>query len=454
MHEGSVVIAGAGSAGLAAAIQFAHIGWTVTVLESDTETVYRTHHNWSDAIEFKALARAGFDMPKTEGDTFVGALVKSDDNKNGLFEPHYINPLYIFDPEYTQKTKDPVMFEYVVTDRQALRDAQLEEAKRLGVTVLFEAKATELLGTLGPTLGDIRIEGVKALIDGEEAEFAADLVIDATGAQSALRTMLEAPSIATPFPEEEFNRAYRTVRRYHGSSEHPAFCDHYRYGAYKGYFWVHFHEEGLIDIGGGVSSGGVHPKEVVEQMVSSFGCLGEETRGGSGTVHTGFPPDALVASGFAVLGDAASQVNPSNGCGVGGAILAAIDLAEVVAIAPDTSITSLWPYAYHWYTGRGSDYAALYATTQSLVSLTHADISLLMKKNILGGAMLNYNINGRYPKTSLGSSLRALTLFFGHRELLSSLLASTSGGDKTKKHFEAYPKTWDEAALQQWVASK
>ena len=457
MENLKVIIAGGGTSGLATAIELSKIGYTVTLLEAENEEEYNKKHNWSDAVDLEMLKAAGFDMPKGEGNKFIGKLVKTYPEGKGLFEPHRIDPLEIFDAEYNCKAKTPVRFDYIETDRQVLREMQLQQAKDLGVSILFDAPALELLGETSGGLGEISIQGVKAFVEGEEINLFADLVVDASGSHSKLRTQLSAPEISTPFAKDDFNHAYRTVRHYNEDTPRTeTFCDHYRYPAFKGYFWIQFQADGIVDIGGGLpANGDVRTEDIVNEMVASYPQIsGNEIRGGTGLVHVGMPPDAIVATGFVVIGESAAQVNPSNGCGVGGAINAAQILAGVLKKAQSVNISELWEYAHTWFMVKGADYAALLSTNKLITGFTHEEMKVLTERNIMGGDTLNYNINGIFPPTSPSTLLRALGLRLNHKDILSALLKSSRSGKVAHKHYLDYPEKWNQATLTKWIQGK
>ena len=464
MNNLKIAIAGAGTGGLAAAIELAKAGFEITVLEAKKEENYYDTHNWSDAVEYGALKEVGFDMPEILENSYSGALVKTypvadDAEDEKIFEPHRINPLHVFDPEYRCEAKTPARFEYILVDRKALCRKQVKDAKNLGVNIVFDAPVSGLLGDIEGSLSEIKVTGIKALIDGSETDMNFDLVVDATGAQSKLRKMLGASEINIDFPKDEFALVYRTIRHYSSGGKLDTFLDQYRYCTHKGYFWIQFQngdaDGGMVDIGGGVPSGDYNAKDIVNEMVASYPQLSnEEIRGGSGIVHIGFPPDALVASGFAVLGDAASQSIPSNGCGVGATMIAAKELARVVKAAKGTGIEDLWEYAAAWYRGRGADYAALFSTNKVLTVLTHDEIYVMIKRNIMGGKMLNYNFNGLFPPQTLSSVMQVLPLFFSNRKLFSQLLKASVTGKKFYQHYKKYPLEWNQAALTEWISTK
>ena len=446
MEQKRAIVAGAGSAGLLMARELARAGFGVKVFEALDEATYMSLHNWSDAIEFSAFEMAGMPVPVLEGKRFTGPGVRPAPGERGLFEPHAIPDLAIFSPDYSVRTKSDVKFRYVVADRQELRRIQLEQALSEGVEIAYKTRIDGLLGEIGRPLSELKIEGVKA--DG--ADHPADLVIDASGREGNLRRMVGNDALVEKVCGKAKAEAFRTVRRYKDGPAPFNFIDHYRYGAYQGYFWIHFHDEGIVDIGGGMPFGG-GIKEKVLELVSTFpNVTDEELRGGGGVLYLNEPPPTLVAGGFMVIGDSAGQVNPNNGCGVGSAWIGALAAIDAIKRAKDFTLESLWLYNKEWFHGRGAHYAALNTMKNLLQELSHDEIALLMRMNVMSGELLTNNLNGVFAPSSASDSFRALGLIFRSPSLLSKLMKANSAGKKCYDRYMSYPGTWNEQSFNAW----
>ncbi|HSV98139.1 MAG TPA: NAD(P)/FAD-dependent oxidoreductase [Spirochaetota bacterium] len=457
----SVVIAGAGPAGLLLARELALQGIRVTVYEKRKRSAKA--HDWSDAIEYSALRDAGFDMPVAEAGIYRGKLVKKNPSGKGLFEKHVVNPLQIWAPDLSCKTAADVEFGYILTDRIALDDMLRAGAEKAGAVMRFEHEAVGLLGQTTGGLGIIRVEGLrlKDLKLAKSVDVRADVTVDATGMVSALRTVLSAfGAVERPFEAGELAYACRTVRTLDRKMLPPGgIPDHYRYGAHKGYFWTHFHDDETIDVGGGVKDepGRVDPIAIIKQIIASYPAItARELRKGGGRVLVGRSPWSLVASGFLAVGDAAGQVVPTTGCGVGaglvGAMLAARTIAEASAKG-DAGIGSLWAYNRRWFveSGRGANLAALGALKDILQNLSHEEIAFLIRKDIMSGEMLTPSINGIFfapdPKTMLKTLINGIS----HPGLLLKLNKATAAGKKVYAHYLRYPREWNAKAFKQWM---
>lgn len=446
-----ICIAGAGPAGLTLARKLSENGFDVTVFDSLTEHENIMRHDWSDAVEYSVLEQAGLPVPEMSGDHFTGAGVKSETNPDGLYEPHRIVTLPVYAPEYDGRATGGVDFRFVLLDRVALQKELLRMAREAGATVHFESPVTGLTGELGGGLENIRVRGI--IVAGKEHH--CGLVIDATGHVSNLRSLLGDPELSKAYAPEEFGHAFRTVRRYEKSGGKPSipYKDHYCYGKHKGYFWIHFHNDHAVDIGGGIPEGqNVNAQELVLDMVAGLpDVTREELRGGGGKVLVGVSPLALTATGFLAVGDAAGQTNPCNGCGVAGAVRGALLAADVVSKG-DFSLNALWEYNRLWFTGIGAHYAALGVMRRSFQAFSHEEVCFLMENGIMSGDVLTNILLGVYRPGTPGMALKVLRHAFNRRGLLSKLLAGDSASKARFKLYERYPAVWDRAAFEDWLS--
>ena len=455
----SVVIAGAGPAGLHLAQKLAGQGVSVAVYEPKEENTLG--HNWSDAVEKNALAAAGFEMPDLVDGKYTGRLVKSAEDDDNLFEPHCIQPLEIRSPDLSCIVDGGVEFRYITTDRKVLGRMLAKRAAEAGAHIFYRHRADHLLGDTNGEMENIRVSGMRVtdMENRQSFDVYADVTVDATGLGSMLRTgMPGAPVINRTFEEAELAYACRTVRRLDTRrSGNDDLIDHYRYGAYKGYFWTHIHHPDSIDVGGGVreASDRVDPMDIIKDMIADRPSItGEELRGGGGTVLVGKSPFSLVASGFAAIGDAGGQVIPTTGCGVGGALTGALLFAGVIEAAlrkKDCSLKALWPCNYVWFSGRGSHFAALSALKDILQTLSHEEVSFLMRKGIMNTTTLTPAINGVFEAPAFSEMAATLAKGFYRPGLLMKLNRANSVGKKIFRHYRNYPHQWEASLFYEWV---
>ncbi len=454
-----VAIAGAGPAGLLLAQKLAEKGISVAVFEAGDET--SLGHDWSDAVEKDALASAGFELPEVVSGRWSGKTVKHSEQDDNLFEPHRIDPLEIRSPDLSCTVAGGVEFRYITTDRKALARRLVRRARDAGAELFFRHRAEMPLGDTEGSLEAIRVSGMRvSSVNGSGTfDVSADVTVDATGIASRLRRSLAgAPALSRKFAGPELAYACRRVCRL-DPDKAPAddLADHYRYGAYRGYFWTHLHHDDSVDVGGGVREepGRVDPEDIIDEMIRNRPSITQTViRGGGGPVLVGRSPFSLVASGFVAVGDAAGQVIPTTGCGVGGAMTGALLAAGIIEAAlkrGDFSIKALWPVNYVWFSGRGSHFAALCAVKDLLQALSHEEISFLMNKGIMNRRTLSPAINGVFDPPSAKESLRAAGAGILRPGLLLKIARANLLGAKIQRHYRTYPDRWDPAAFARWA---
>ena len=453
-----VVVAGAGPGGCIFARDLARKGFEVVVYEKGK---YETMgHDWSDAVERRGLAEAGFELPP-ESTLNMGPLVKmpgSDETPGQIFEPHAYPDMEVWAPDYS--CKKMIKFNYITTDRRKLGKVLVDQAREAGAVIQFGHEVVDILQSGGTSLEDAMVKGVKVknLESREVSDVSADVVADDTGFAALLRTRLpDATGMASPFREEEFANVHRTVRKRRKDVD-DTIMDHYRYGYHTGYQWVQYLNDDQIDTGAGVRAdpSNPDPKDIVEEFISRHPSISDEVvRGGGGRCLVGKSPYSLVAGGFVVIGDAASQTITMTGCGAGGAMAGGRLAAEVVARAAQegrNDIAALWPYNWKWFveSGRGAHYAALNALRNIVQDLSHDDISFLFRKDILNGEMLTASINGTFMLPDLKTMALTLARGISRPGLLLKLNKATTVGTKILKHYLKYPESWNPAAFDAW----
>lgn len=455
-----VIIAGAGPGGCIMARDLAENSIDVTVYEKGN---YESlGHNWSDAVERSALAAVGFNVP-VEGTLNSGPQVKrpgEEARSNAIFEAHAYPRMDVWAPDYSCKKE--IEFRYVTTDRRALGKLLVDQAEAAGAVFRFGHEVTAPVFESGIALGDICVTGVSVrdLESGSEQVVNADVTVDDTGFQSVLRSQLPAETgIAGEFTEDEFAMVFRTVReRDRAKAAADEIPDHYRYAYNTGYQWAQVLNDNEVDVGAGIKLNAdvTSPRETVEEYISQHDSITETVvRGGGGHCLVGISPFSLVAGGFMVVGDAASQTIPMTGCGAGGAMVGGHLAAKTVLEALEkgrTDIDTLWSYNFDWFvnSGRGCNYAALTAIRNILQGVSNEDNAYLFRKDIFSEEMLTASINGIFLQPTLPVMIKTLLGCIGRPGLLLKLNRATTIGTKLYRHYLNYPKAWNPAAFEKW----
>ncbi|MHA1200794.1 MAG: hypothetical protein ACTSQF_15850 [Candidatus Heimdallarchaeaceae archaeon] len=262
--------------------------------------------------------------------------------------------------------------------------------------------------------------------------------------------------------KEDLARAHRET---HNVSEgainlqnHPIEKDilYYRYGYEKGYSWLNFEDDTTLDIGAGVGKGysDRSPKAIVNDFVNSKGNIANEMLRGGGRDIIIRRPTTMVWYGFLAVGEAACQVIPSNGCGVGSAMIAAKIAAEVVVDSlrrKEVSIDGLWEYQVRFMKERGRDNAALDMMRRQFLAFSEEDFSFLIKKGILTKGDFENLIHAKYTIIGPLKMIAAFFKGFSRIKLMFKVGQAISMSNRIYRHYRKMPKKYHTRRYLEWM---
>lgn len=427
----TICIVGAGPAGLHLGTQLAS-AFDVHIYEQLSEKELCQHCPWSDSIDLETLYLLGLPIPEKKGNRFYGELVKDGANRIGLYEP-------------LKKIGSP----RITVDRNTLITMLLAKAKQAGVTFHFAHTFYKLLGTTQGPLSHLHISGAQFQHQENILSQPAALVVDATGAVATLRTTLSS-CIGDPVRSQDILSAYKTIRRVRDKDCVHRFTNGGLIEGKKGYRWISLLDDEILDIGCCIASSEndeTAAHEEVLKLIQDIPEIGEEEFGGGGAViPLTLPPNALVTNGFAVVGESANMTNPGNGCGISGAVLGATLLANTLYDCEDMRISSLWPYAHAWFSGRGALYASCYLPNPVF---SKKEITYLTKEKLINGTLSN-SVNFALPDATIG------LLCKNHREdaafhnAIERIYHLKQHSTALFKAYINYPDTWNEEEFNLW----
>ncbi|MEM5804262.1 MAG: NAD(P)/FAD-dependent oxidoreductase [Candidatus Aenigmatarchaeota archaeon] len=150
----------------------------------------------------------------------------------------------------------------------------------------------------------------------------------------------------------------------------------------RGYVWIFPKGKDVANVGIGVSMCDKPARYYLEKFVKSHPGLknGSIIEVNSGGIPLGGFLDNMVLDGFAVVGDAAHQVNPIHGGGMKEATYAGRLLAEVIAEAAkknDFSQKALSPYNTRWWDERGQHLRKVEKLRQVFEKMSDDDLNML-----------------------------------------------------------------------------
>lgn len=182
----TILVAGAGHGGLSAAINLARKGYDVTVIEKQKRE--DMGYDWEDAIELSAFDFAEIERP--DESIYIKSHHMAYMSPNGQ---HVLRMPY-----------DKGIGRRVHMERKGLTKHMFAQAEKAGVKLVFE---TEILA---PVIERNAVKGMKIKDGDSESILRSDLLIDAAGLYSPIRTQLPSSfGIVRQFEDRNIFNAYR-----------------------------------------------------------------------------------------------------------------------------------------------------------------------------------------------------------------------------------------------------
>ena len=251
-----------------------------------------------------------------------------------------------------------------ILERRVFDRTLAEEAARAGARVAVKTAVTGLLQV------DDVVCGVVVHGPGGICEIAARVVIAADGVESQVGRWA---GMQTTLPPADTMTCAQYLLA--GIDVDPTCCSYIMDEeiAPGGYAWVFPKGEGRANVGLGVQADlvtdGTSPLVYLHRFIESQPRLaqGSPVTLVAGGVPVALPPHQLVKDGLMLAGDAARQVDPLTGGGIGSGMIAGRLAAEVAAAAiaaGDLSATRLAEYQHQWSAGPGALLARNYRWRQ------------------------------------------------------------------------------------------
>jgi digeranylgeranylglycerophospholipid reductase len=441
MTDYDVIVAGAGTAGVLTALSIAKRGHRVLVIDRKSKT------------------RIG---DKTCGDALAShhprklkELIGFPSIPESIVE-HTLNGIDLISPDRENRLRlDGPTIEGVSFNRLKLGQWLLALVEKEGVEVLSSTKVKHLLFDEG------KVSGVSVKLDGKnrDRKLTAKIVVDATGATGMLRRQLpESSPIERIIDKQDMMVAWRSILE---TPEHtfetPNILEIYwdQNQTLGGYTWVFPRGSHKVNVGVGLLTLPGHggPQEIFDDFVrTNWDFMKKknidiDSSGGIAPMRR--PIDTLVDDNFMLVGDAACQVNPVHGGGIGpsmlGGALAGISAADALDMN-DTSIKGLWSYNERYMESYGVKQAALDIFKVYLLNVTNDEIDFAFRKGIIKGSdLLSVSITGEM-KTSSGEKFKRLISGLGKVSFLKRVSAVSNLMAHMREIYADYPRSPKELA--------
>lgn len=441
------IVVGAGTAGANAAYQLARRGRSVALVERRPADAAGAQ--WHNGVLDWQFRQADLDPPvPPERAPTVGVT-------------------HVIGPDGTAATT--VHHSPVVRADMARLGRRLRSlARDAGVEVIDE------VGALGPVLDRDRLVAIDLVPPGsttrsDRIRLEAALFVDASGRGGALHRRVP---VLRPWCPQVRGDELCTASDHHLRIDDPdgamAFLE--RHGAQPG--------EGVTVVGlaGGFSTRAITVSADLGEASVLVGCLadgrhssgprmlaatrvaepwlGESLSGGSGVIPLRRPYARFTAPGLALVGDAACQVFPGHGSGIGMGLMAGTLLAEVTAEADDPGDEAvLWRYQASFQHRHGGLLAAFDAFRRMSSALGTDGVTRMIRAGLLSEDMTRAGLDQRWqapPPSGLPAMAARLA---GVPGVAAQMLPMLARGQVLRLLGPRYPSEPDLAALARWDAT-
>ncbi len=356
-----IIVAGAGHGGLCAAIHLARAGYPVTVLEKNTRE--QAGLPQVDAFDADAMAFAGLPVPEDfpRGSNQITFVPLEKD----------VAPLTL--------PRNPV--ESIIIDRKRLLNYLLDLAQEAGADLRFgvEIKRALMLGN--------RVAGVET----DQGNAYGDLIIDACGVHSPVRTSLPAHlHVDRAIGPYDVLHAYRGYFALDASKPMPAtpYNIYIRDNGTVGFCWA---ITGESDVDVLIAR---FPEMTFEDVLKTLISLKDDNpqmeidnlkEGSFHDIPVAQPLAVPVADGYAAVGDSAFMTYSVKGSGIAYSLMAGKMLAETVMADRSGFFTAetLWPYANRFFRQIGHSACLLALLKNLLPFLTAQEVNELIKSGFV-----------------------------------------------------------------------
>lgn len=355
-----IIVAGGGHGGIAAGMLLAKKGFDVTVYEKNKRK--NMGYDWTDIFDRKGFFAVGLPMPP--------------EDKYGLKDNMtFIPPSGRVKPE--QDTPEDQL--EIQMERTDIYDMLISGAEEAGVKFEYGVEV------LSPIMTGSRIVGVKT--DGGEKY--ADLVIDAAGIDSPLRTQLpDYLGIQQKPAKGEQIYIYRAFYNKTARIDENKFRVFLLFRGKTQVCWVAAEPEYTdVLIGRFEPFGDGEVQETLDELRKECPDLGGKVERGGQFVKIPVrqPLGVMVADGYAAIGDSAFMTMPLIGSGIANSLKAARMLADTVAEDEDGlySAQTLWKYQRRFYSKLGNGLAPIAHIRMLATCVTADDLDYMFENEML-----------------------------------------------------------------------
>jgi digeranylgeranylglycerophospholipid reductase len=431
-----VIIVGAGSGGCLAAKTIAKAGYEVCMVDRKSE------EDIGDKVCGDAIGKHHFDNLNLAHPTGKELEQRIDGIK--IYSPNMGSVVNV---------KGEGVHGYLV-NRQLFGQRLLKDAKDAGATFLDSTLVA------APIIKKQYVTGVSAkeLATGKNFEMPARVVVDASGYSAVLRKKLPPEiGIETEIKNEDVVVCYREIREVKEQISDPNLCQIYLnlQRVPGGYYWIFPKSPTKVNVGLGVAmtEGFPNPKSLFRDVILSMPLFKDSRAltGGGGHVPTRRPLNSMVGNGVLIVGDAACQVNPIHGGGIGSSMMGGVKAGEVINKAlekGDVSREGMWSYTGKFMEVYGAKQAGLDIFRMLLQRITNEEMNYGMEHHLITDEDLLKTSMGEDVKLNITEKTLRIFKGIGSLSLLRKLNSTANLMKKIKSLYTNYPSSPE--GLDEW----
>jgi len=419
-----VVVVGAGTGGCLVAKTVAEAGFEVCLVDRKRE------EDIGDKVCGDAIGKHHFDDLDLDYPTgkelerkIVGAKLYSPDMET------------VFD----------IKGEGFIINRLHFGQRLLKSAIDAGSTLLGSTQAVE------PVIKNGYVTGVlaKDLETESKVTLLSRAVVDASGFSAVLRKKLPPEiGIDATVDQEDIVICYREIRELEDHVDEPEYCKLYlsQKWAPGGYSWL-FPEGGKkVNVGIGVTmfSRFPNPKNQLYANILSMPLFKGSSVVKAGTWYdpTRRTLDCMTGNGILIVGDAACQVNPIHGGGMGPSMIGGSAAGKTIIEAmerEDLSREGLWSYNVKYMKSYGAKQAGIDVFRLFLHGIGDDDLNYGMRHRLITEEDLLKAEMGEKFRLNITEATRRIFRGLGKLSLLKNLRDAANLMKKVRDHYDNYP---------------
>lgn len=428
MEKLDVIVAGAGTGGCLAAKTAAKAGLKTCLID------VKNREDIGKKICGDAIGKHHFDN--------LGLKEPTADEIERVMEGIEV---YSPDKQTSYVVKGEQLYGYIL-NRHRFGQRLLKEAEDAGAILHDKTQVLEPIIEQGFVCG----VSTKNRETGEKNVLRSPITVEATGFFAAIRKKLP-PNIQidAKVDNKDVEACHREIRKLKQPLDDPALCQIYITKATTpgGYYWIFPEGGSKVNVGLGVAMTEKFPnptkqlyKHILSQPLFEDSSIVDK---GAWYVPTRRPLDSMVGNGIIIVGDAACQVNPIHGGGMGpsmiGGTLAGKTAAEALE-RDDLRREGLWGYNVGYIRNYGAKQAGLEIFRILLQNMDDEELNYGMYNRLLTEEDVLRASLGEDVHFTISEKMRRAVRGLKRLNVLRKLRSATKSMNEIKAWYRGYPE--------------